>query len=70
MSDEPLQSLHHAAVPGYRLVFAIAFGVMALYLAAIMISSPGASKQHHNSHPTETKATPVIPQSTPTHEAH
>jgi hypothetical protein len=69
MSDEPLQSLHHPAVPGYRSVFVITFGVMALYLATILISSSGPSNHHHNSHPTETTTTPAIPQPASTHEA-
>lgn len=70
MSNEPLQSLRHAAVPGYRLVFVIAFGVMALYLTVILISSPGPSVKHHNSHPTDMTTKPVGPQPTSAHEAH
>jgi len=70
MSEEPLHSLHHAAVPGYRLAFAIALGVMALYLAAVLVSSPGRAGHHHEEHSVESPATPVTPPTTPAHEAH
>ncbi len=46
-SDEPLHELKHDPVPGYRKAFVIAFAIMALYLAAILISSPGSAKSHH-----------------------
>lgn len=37
----PLQELKHDPVPGYRKSFAIVFTVLGLYLALILISSPG-----------------------------
>lgn len=46
-SDEPLQRLEHAAVPGYRKAFLIAIGVAGLYLAIVLISSPGSAKSHY-----------------------
>lgn len=46
-NEEPLQELKHEAVPGYMKAFCIAFAVMALYLAIILISSPGPVGQHH-----------------------
>lgn len=46
-SDEPLQELKHEAVPGYRKAFVIAFAVMAIYLAVILISSPGSAKSDY-----------------------
>lgn len=42
--DGPLQELKHDAVPGYLKAFAIAFATMGLYLAIILISSPGSAK--------------------------
>lgn len=45
--DEPLQELKHDAVPGYPKAFAIAFATMGLYLALILISSPGPAKSDH-----------------------
>ena len=45
--DEPLKELKHDAVPGYGKAFAIAFGVMTLYLAIILLSSPGPAEGHH-----------------------
>lgn len=46
-SDEPLHELKHDPVPGYRRAFVIAFAIMALYLAVILISSPGSAKSHY-----------------------
>ncbi|MDF1738440.1 MAG: hypothetical protein P1U86_04715 [Verrucomicrobiales bacterium] len=60
-SDEPLKELKHEAVPGYPKAFAIALAVMGLYLAILLIASPGATKSHHGhgddkkSHATEGK---------------
>ena len=45
-SDEPLQELKHDAVPGYLKAFTIAFAIMGIYLAVILISSPGHAKKH------------------------
>ena len=45
-SDEPLQELKHDAVPGYLKAFTIAFTIMGIYLAVILISSPGHAKKH------------------------
>ncbi len=42
--DGPLQELKHDAVPGYLKAFTIAFAVMGLYLALVLISSPGPAK--------------------------
>lgn len=39
--SDDLHELKHEARPGYGRIFAIAFAVMALYLALILISSPG-----------------------------
>ena len=41
-----MDELKHAPVPGYPRAFAIAFGVMALYLALILVSSPGKADKH------------------------
>lgn len=46
-SVEPLQELKHDPVPGYLKAFLIAFAVMGLYLAIILISSPGPADSHH-----------------------
>jgi hypothetical protein len=43
-TDTPLQELKHDAVPGYLKAFFIAFAAMGLYLAVILISSPGSAK--------------------------
>ena len=43
--DSPLQELKHEAVPGYLKTFVIAFAAMGLYLAIILISSPGSAKK-------------------------
>ena len=43
--DTPLEELKHAAVPGYLTAFVIAFAVLSLYLAIILISSPGSAKE-------------------------
>jgi len=39
--DQPLQVLKHDPVPGYGKIFAIVFALLSLYLAIILISSPG-----------------------------
>lgn len=49
-SGKPLRELKHEPVPGYRRAFLIAIGIMALYLAAILISSPGSAKSHYGDH--------------------
>ncbi|MEJ6719200.1 MAG: hypothetical protein QNK82_11985 [Akkermansiaceae bacterium] len=49
-TDEPLLELKHDAVPGYMRVFLIAFAVMTLYLALILIVSPGKAEKHHGGH--------------------
>ena len=46
-NDTPLQELKHDAVPGYLAAFIIAFVVMGLYLAFILISSPGSAKEYN-----------------------
>lgn len=48
--DQPLQELKHDAVPGYFCAFLIAFAAMTLYLALILVSSPGPAKGHHGDH--------------------
>lgn len=45
-NDPPLQELKHDAVPGYFSAFIVALVVMGLYLAFILISSPGPAKGH------------------------
>ena len=45
-TDEPLQELKHDAVPGYLRAFVIAFVVMGLYLAVLLIVSPGPAKKY------------------------
>ena len=47
--DRPLQELKHEAVPGYFRAFIIAFAVMGLYIAIILITSPGPAKKHGKS---------------------
>lgn len=47
--DKPLKELKHDAVPGYLKAFIIAFAVMGLYLAVILVSSPGSAKGHDKS---------------------
>jgi len=44
-SESPIQELKHDAVPGYPEVFAIA--IAGLYLAIILISSPGKVDYGH-----------------------
>ena len=58
--DKPLQELKHDAVPGYLKAFIIAFAVMGLYLAFILISSPGSAKEYdsHDKPAGEGKANP------------
>ncbi|MCG8601460.1 MAG: hypothetical protein MI807_15050 [Verrucomicrobiales bacterium] len=48
--DRPLQELRHDAVPGFLKAFTIAFLVMGIYLAIILISSPGSAKKKHYGH--------------------
>jgi len=48
--DEPLQELKHDAVPGYFRAFLIAFTAMTIYLAVILVSSPGPASGHHEAH--------------------
>ena len=45
-NDSPLQELKHDAVPGYLKAFIVAFAVMGIYLAIILISSPGSAKKY------------------------
>ena len=49
-SDKPLQELKHDAVPGYPLAFGVCFAVMGLYLAYILVSSPGKVEKHYDDH--------------------
>lgn len=44
--DQELRELKHEPVPGYGKAFAIAFAIMAIYLAIILISSPGPATGH------------------------
>ena len=39
-----IEQIKHETVPGYPRVFAVASAAMGLYLAAILISSPGKVK--------------------------
>jgi len=45
-NGSPLHELKHEAVPGYFQAFIIAFAAMGLYLAVILITSPGSAKEH------------------------
>ena len=45
-SSDPLPELKHDAVPGYLKAFTIAFAIMGIYLAGMLISSPGHAKKH------------------------
>ena len=58
-NNTPLKELKYEAVPGYRAAFLIAFAGMGIYLAAILISSPGSAKEYHKKAPSadETKPT-------------
>lgn len=47
---QPLHELKHEAVPGYMKAFLIAFTLMSLYLAVILISSPGKVTHHEKGH--------------------
>ena len=47
-TDTPLKELKHDAVPGYLQAFAIAFMVMGVYLAIILITSPGSAKKDYH----------------------
>ncbi len=49
-SDQPVQELKHDPVPGYPKIFGIALAAAALYLAIILISSPGKVKYDHKGH--------------------
>ena len=46
-SETPIQELKHDAVPGYPKGFAIAIAIAGLYLAIILISSPGKVDHGH-----------------------
>jgi len=60
-SNAPLKELTHEAVSGYPKAFLISIAVMGLYLAILLITSPGSAKGHHGhgngekSHATEGK---------------
>lgn len=56
--DSPLQELKHDAVPGYLPAFIAAFVAMGLYLAFILISSPGPAKGHDKPHAPADQAKP------------
>jgi hypothetical protein len=43
-----IEQIKHETVPGYPRVFAVASAAMGLYLAAILISSPGKVKYGDN----------------------
>lgn len=64
--DEPLQELKHDAVPGYPRAFAIAFATMGLYLALILVTSPGPAKHGHgyekDHHPPKEDASSAHPE--------
>ena len=45
-NNTPLKELKHDAVPGYLTAFLVAFVGMGLYLAVILISSPGSAKEY------------------------
>ena len=49
-NNTPLKELKHDAVPGYLRAFIIAFAAMGLYLAFILVSSPGSAKDKHGTH--------------------
>ena len=57
-NDPPLRELKHEAVPGYLKAFIVAFAVMGIYLAIILITSPGPAKGHDKSGTPETHAKP------------
>lgn len=44
--NHELHELKHEAKPGYGRIFAIVFAVLGLYLALILISSPGPAESH------------------------
>lgn len=44
-----LRELKHEAKPGYGRIFALVFAILGLYLAFILISSPGPAKSHGQS---------------------
>ena len=55
--DEPLKELKHDAVPGYFKAFVIAFVVMGLYLAILLVISPGPAKKYDYSGGGKSEAT-------------
>ena len=57
-NDGPLRELKHEAVPGYFKAFIIAFALMGLYLAIILVSSPGSAKEHYKSKAPAAKSDP------------
>ncbi len=57
-NDSPLRELKHEAVPGYFRAFSIAFAVMGVYLAIILITSPGPAKGHSKPSTSAEKAEP------------
>ena len=53
MENSP-RELRHEPVPGYARIFSLAFAAAALYLACILLSSPGPAEPHgHPSGKTE-----------------
>lgn len=48
-TEQPLKELKHEAIPGYFKAFVIAFAAMGIYLAFILISSPGSAKEYDKS---------------------
>ena len=54
----PLKELKHDAASGYFKAFIIAFAVMGIYLAIILISSPGSAKEQKKSEPVTKEAKP------------
>ena len=45
-NDIPKREVKHEAAPGYPIVFLAAFLGTAIYLAIILITSPGSAKHH------------------------
>ena len=70
MSEEPFQTLQHEAEPGYRFAFLVAFGVLGLYLAAILVSSPGPASHSHKKPAATSPTAPSTLDNSPNHEAH
>ena len=54
--SSPLKELKHDAVPGYFKAFCIAFAAMGIYLAIILISSPGSAKKDYDKSKGKTEA--------------